>query len=74
MKANESNKKTIERLMVLAVLAATVKFLFEGGPITLFGHADATTYGLFLTPVLGAHSYMHTKGNQTMKVDNPDGN
>lgn len=70
MKASESHKKTIERLSVMVVIAATVKFLFEGGSITIFGHADALTYGLLLTPVLGAHSYVHTQ--VTKGMDNPD--
>ena len=64
-----SHRKTIERLTVLVVIIASIKFLFEGGNLHLFGHADSMTYGLFLSPVLGAHSFIHTRKDAENNAD-----
>lgn len=63
----------VERLAVLVVIVASLKFLFQGGPVTIFGTADASTYAMFLAPILGAHGYMHVK-RQPKGAENPDAN
>ena len=52
-------------LSTLAVISAIIRFLFEGADIVVFGHTlfahlhtDPSSYALFLTPVLGSHSYL----------------
>lgn len=66
----------MEGLTILVVVVASLKFLFQGGPITVFGAADASTYAMFLAPVLGTHGYLRTKGVIAKRkgVDNLDGN
>lgn len=58
---------TLPNLAKFAVLVAVAKFAVEGGVgvdghILTLGHADATTYAMFLGPVLG-HDYFTKKGN-----------
>jgi len=65
-----NNQNVMEALTVLAVVIAAVKFLFEGGSVTCFGHADASTYGMFLGTVLGAHSYIKTSSNKVEEIKN----
>lgn len=75
--ASKDVSTTTERLTILVVIVASVKFLFQGGAVTLFGTADASVYAMFLAPVLGAHGYIHTKKQTPLnnqKVDNPDAN
>ncbi len=69
----------MEKLTTLVVVVAAIKFLFEGGSVHVFGHADASTYATFLAPVLGAHGYIRTRNKSEPKpgkrnVDNPDAN
>lgn len=66
----------VEKLAILVVIVASIKFLFQGGAVTLFGTADASTYAMFLGPILGTHGYIHTRKPEVkkQKVDNPDGN
>lgn len=59
-KLAKTSPTVMEVLSVLVVVVAAIKFLFEGGTVTVFGHADASTYAMFLGPVLGAHSYIRT--------------
>lgn len=72
-----TRSSNVEKLAILVVVVASIKFLFQGGAVTLFGTADASTYAMFLTPVLGAHGFIKGKriSKQTSKpkVDNPDG-
>lgn len=64
--------------IVIAVLVASFKFLLDGLSINIaghtitFGHLEALAYGSFLTPILGAHSYIDTRKTDKPKVDNPD--
>jgi hypothetical protein len=57
-------------LAFLAGVACIIKFLFEGvsftimGHIVNLGHVDSMTYVSLLTPVLGAHSYIHVNGKK----------
>ncbi len=66
---------SILTLTVFVVVACTIKFVMEGVTFHLFGHpvdlghADASTYGAILAPVLGAHSVREYKG---LKKDNAD--
>jgi hypothetical protein len=52
-------------LSVLATLAAVFRFLFDGITIEIyahkitFNHVDAMVYLAFLSPILGAHSFLH---------------
>lgn len=57
------NYLTLPNLARLAVLVAIIKFTFEGltyGTFTL-GHVDASTYTMFLGPIL-AHNAWNKKG------------
>jgi hypothetical protein len=69
----KNNPTIMEGLTVLVVVVASLKFLFQGGSVTLFGTADASVYAMFLAPVLGTHGYIRTKAAPKQKVDNPDG-
>lgn len=63
----------MKTLVIIAVLAATLKFLTDG--VTLgnntvsFGHLDPLAYGAFLTPILGAHGFMSTKKTEIFKEE-----
>lgn len=67
-------------LVVLAVVAATLKFLTDSVVINtsattsiILGHIDPLAYGAFLTPILGAHSYMSKdKKNPSAKKEEYD--
>jgi hypothetical protein len=70
-------------LSVLAVTVAAIRFLFDGvqfhfGTHTFgFDHTDPLSYGSILTPILGAHSYIGTRGwkkspPRSNLPDNPD--
>ena len=67
---------SVEKLAILVVVVASIKFLFQGGSISVFGTADASTYAMFLGPVLGAHGFIKgkriSKQSTKQKVDNPD--
>lgn len=71
------NRSPTGILSIAVVSVCCFRFLLDGVSFSLFGHpfsighTDPTTYATFLTPVLGAHSYVQCKihsGN----VDNPD--
>jgi hypothetical protein len=64
--APETKISNLEKLTVLVVVVASIKFLFQGGAVTLFGTADASTYAMFLSPVLGAHGYIHAKKKEVL--------
>lgn len=86
LKHPKTNKPdVILTLTAIAVLAAVAKFLMEGVEFSLFGHVfnaghtESTAYATFLSPLLGAHSYMDSKlpfipsGQETrITPDNPD--
>jgi len=75
---------------LLSVIACIVKFFFDGvsfsifGHMVILGHADASTFGSILTPILSAHGVREWKlnsqdsdssedaSNEPSKVDNPD--
>jgi hypothetical protein len=61
VRLNKLPLTTMEHLSILVVVVASIKFLFQGGTVTLFGAADASTYAMFLAPVLGTHGYIHSK-------------
>lgn len=52
-------------MSMIATLSASARFLLEGLSFTFaehsltFSHIDATTYGAFLLPILGAHGYTY---------------
>lgn len=60
--------ESLATLAVITILACVLKFLMEGvtfdlaGHAVSLGHADSLTYAALLTPVLGAHSYIKSKG------------
>lgn len=55
------------RLAILVVVVASVKFIFDGVSIKVFGnsfdfgHVEPLVYGTFLGPVLGAHGWIEGK-------------
>ena len=57
-------------LTVVVTLAAAFRFLFDGITFNLgshvitFNHIDSMTYLAFLTPVLGAHSFIGKKKDE----------
>ncbi len=58
------------KLSALVVIVCCFRFLLDGVEWTLFGHpisfghVDPLAYGSILTPVLGAHGYIHSQLNK----------
>lgn len=70
--------KVTSNLSILVVAICCFRFLFDGIHMVIFGHpfsidhVDSTSYASILTPVLGAHGYIHTRMASFRGIDNPD--
>lgn len=76
MISKTETKDLLVILTAVAVGAAILKFLLDGviinaGVLTFnLGHIDSMTYAAFLSPILGAHSYMKSS-QPPVKVNTP---
>lgn len=59
--------KSMPWLVAIVVIACVLKMLSDGvviGSVNL-GHVDASVYLAILSPILGSHSYLESKKNDS---------